>query len=69
MRIERSGDLIFWTYHMVDWKKTSQEPSGVKCVQCGGEMMKVEPVTDSKGARYDGLVCHICKRVIWVKDT
>jgi DNA-directed RNA polymerase subunit RPC12/RpoP len=53
---------------MVDWKKTGQEPSGVKCVQCGNEMSRVEPVTDDKGERYGGLVCHNCKRVIWVKD-
>jgi uncharacterized protein with PIN domain len=67
VRIERSGDLIFWTYYMVDWEKTAQTPSDAKCVQCGGPMNNVEPVTDEKGRSFEGLVCHKCKRVIWAK--
>jgi DNA-directed RNA polymerase subunit RPC12/RpoP len=67
VKVERSGDLIFWTYYMVDWGKVAQIPSDVKCLQCGEPMSNVEPVTDSKGKSYDGLVCHRCKRVIWVK--
>jgi len=67
VRIEHSGDLIFWTYYMVDWKKTSQTPSEMKCLQCGDLMNRVEPVTDNKGVSYDGLVCHKCKRVLWAK--
>jgi len=67
MKIENPGDLVFWTYHMIDWKKVRQSPSDQKCVQCGGQLIEVEPVSDSKGRNYDGFVCHACKRVIWVK--
>ncbi len=68
MKIEKAGDLVFWTYHMVDWGKVKQTPSQTRCVQCGGRMMDVEPVEDSAGSRYAGLVCHACKRVLWVKE-
>jgi uncharacterized protein with PIN domain len=69
VKIERAGDLIYWSYHMVDWTKIQQSCSSQKCVQCGGPMMKVEQVEDAKGSRYDGIVCHACKRVIWAKRT
>jgi len=67
MKIERSGDLIFWTYHMVNWGKVVQTKSDQRCVQCGGQMNAVEAVGDEKGLVYEGLVCHNCKRVLWVK--
>ena len=67
MKIEKAGDLIFWTYYMLDWKTVEQTPSGQKCVQCGGEMLRVGPMEDSKGKKYDGMVCHSCKLVLWVK--
>ena len=69
MKIGRSGDLMFRTYYMVDWSKTVQTPSETKCVQCGGAMNEVEPVTDDSGKSYSGLVCHACKRVLWFKDS
>ena len=67
MRVEKPGDLIFLTYYMVDWNKTRQEPSDLRCAQCGGPMNKVEPVVVEAGRRFDGYVCHSDKRVIWVK--
>jgi uncharacterized protein with PIN domain len=65
VKIKKGGDLIFWTYYMVDWSSVVQTPSDHRCVQCGGKMMKVGPVEDAKGSKYDGLVCHTCKRVVW----
>ena len=67
MRIEKAGDLIFMTYFMLDWSKVKQTPSEVKCADCGDPMSLGEPAIDSKGARYDGYVCHRDKRLIWVK--
>lgn len=68
VKAERPGDLTYLTYYMVDWAKTGQSPSDVRCMQCGGEMKKVEPVTDGSGRAYDGMVCHSCKRVLWVRS-
>jgi len=68
VKIERSGDLIFWTYFMVNWDKVKQSPSDQKCVQCGRAMNRVEPVRDSKGLEYDGYVCHEDKRVVWTRS-
>lgn len=68
MKVEKPSDLIFWTYHMVNWTKAKQTPSVQKCVQCGREMMSVGPVEDSIGSKFEGLVCHSCKRVIWARS-
>jgi hypothetical protein len=67
VRVDKAGDLIFMTYFMVDWKRAKQEPSEMKCAQCGGLMNKVEPVVDTAGRKYDGYVCHVDKRVIWAR--
>ena len=67
VRVERPGDLIYMTYFMVDWSKVKQEPSLMKCTQCGGPMNKVEPFVDAAGKEYDGYVCHADKRVIWAR--
>jgi hypothetical protein len=67
VRIEKSGDLIYWTYFMIDWEKVKQTPSDVKCSECGSPMCLAEPAIDAKGNRYDGYVCHTDKRVVWVK--
>lgn len=61
------GSPMYWTYFMVKWDETRQTPSDQKCVQCGGKMNSVEPVTDSKGSKYEGTVCHNCRRVLWVR--
>jgi hypothetical protein len=68
VRVEKSGDLIFWTYYMIDWEKVKQLPSDMKCAECGRPMSLVEPAIDSKGKKYDGYVCHTDKRVVWVKS-
>lgn len=66
---EDSNDLLFQTYYMVDWEKAVQSKSASKCVTCGGEMKKVAPVRDRSGRLYDGMVCHHCKTVFWVRQT
>ena len=68
MRVDNAGDLIYWTYFMVDWEKVGQVPSDQKCAQCGKIMLKVEPAVDPKGASYDGYVCHDDKRLVWVRS-
>lgn len=52
---------------MVDWGTALQTDSENTCVSCGARMKKVEPVRDGKGLVYDGLVCHNCKMVYWLK--
>ncbi len=68
VKIDKAGDLIYMTYYMIDWDKVGQKLSDQKCVQCGAPMKEVEPAVDSKGSRYNGLVCHACRRVIWAKS-
>lgn len=69
VRIERAGDLIYWTYFMVDWSKVEQEPSDVKCSECGETMMRGEPALDPKGRRYECYVCHKDKKLYWVRGS
>jgi hypothetical protein len=52
---------------MLDWNKTKQEPSGERCVKCASRMYRILGAKDSKGKDYDGLVCHECKTVIWIR--
>ena len=68
MKIKDSGDLIYWTYYMVDWSKVKEEPSDIPCTECGAMMAKAEPAVDSRGLRYDGYVCHKDKKLIWVRS-
>ncbi len=65
--MEKAGDLIYWTYFMLDWTKVRQEDSDLKCADCGRPMKKTEPAIDAKGTNYDGYVCHADKRVVWLK--
>ena len=67
MRVEKAGDLMFFTYYMIKWDRVKQEPSDVRCTDCGQSMYQAEPAIDSMGHRYDGYVCHTDKRLIWVK--
>ncbi len=67
MKVDKAADLMFWTYFMVDWSKVGQEPSDMKCAQCGKPMNQVEQAVDSSGKRFDGYVCHPDKRLIWVR--
>jgi uncharacterized protein with PIN domain len=67
LEIDSAGDLIFRTYYMVDWKTALQTDSDSACISCGTRMKKVEPYRDRKGLVYDGLVCHSCKTIYWLK--
>jgi hypothetical protein len=67
MKVGSAGDLIYWTYFMIDWSKVKQLPSDQPCAQCGALMAKGEQAEDSRGQRYDCYVCHTDKRVVWVK--
>ena len=66
MEIEDAGDLIYFTYYMMDWHKVSQTPTGARCVTCDQEMFKVE-VRDRKGLEFEGSICHHCKTILWVR--
>lgn len=68
MEIDDAGELLFRTYYMMDWKTVGQTVSDRLCVSCGGKMKKVGPVRDKKGLVYEGLVCHKCKVVFWLKQ-
>jgi len=65
MEIEDSTALIYYTYFMMNWGEVSQSPSDIKCLSCGGAMMRVEPVRDKKGVVFEGIVCHNCKTLLW----
>jgi hypothetical protein len=67
LKVDRADDLIFWTYFMIDWKKVEQTPSDQECSECGHPMSKAEEATDSKGQKFDCYVCHVDKRVIWLR--
>lgn len=67
MEIDDAGELLFRTYYMMDWKTVPQTSSGRLCVRCSGEMKEVGPVRDKKGLIYEGLVCHNCKAIFWLK--
>jgi hypothetical protein len=67
LKIEKAGDLIFWTYYMFDWSKVGQRPSGFDCAECGRPMLLGEQAVDAKGQKYDSYVCHNDKRLTWVK--
>jgi hypothetical protein len=58
---------LYLTYFMLDWDKVQQSPCDQKCAECGGAMSKTEPVVDSKGLEYEGYVCHLDKRVVWLR--
>jgi len=65
---DEEGDLLFRTYHMVDWTRVPQTPSQDRCVTCGGAMRRVEPFLDRNGVSYGGRVCHSCRVVFWLRQ-
>jgi uncharacterized protein with PIN domain len=67
MDIDNAGDLIYYTYYMLDWNKVKQTQSGDRCITCGGPLNRLEIARDKKGKEYEGTVCHRCKMVLWVK--
>ena len=68
MKLTDGVDLLSWTYFMVDWKEVAQTPTSTRCVQCGGQMSETGPVKDARGGTYSGVVCHACRRVLWVRE-
>jgi len=52
---------------MMKWEEVHQAMSDQRCTLCGKPMMRTEPLTDDKGASYEGYVCHGDKQVTWVK--
>ena len=67
MKVKQAGDLIFMTYHMVDWKSEPQANSRRACSECGREMRMIVAEVGDKRVTYEGLACHSCKRLTWVK--
>lgn len=67
MNVERAGDLVYVTYFMVNWKEERETPSDQQCTECGKSMGRLEASVDEGGARYEGLVCHSCKRLTWLR--
>jgi uncharacterized protein with PIN domain len=68
VKVERVGDLMFVTYYMVDWTQEKETPSGKRCAECGGEMGELEATTRDGRSAYAGLVCHKCKRLLWLRN-
>ncbi len=58
---------MFLTYYMVKWEEVEQHQSEQRCTICSGPLMRTETVTDQKGSRYEGYVCHNDKQVTWVR--
>lgn len=58
---------MFLTYYMLKWNEIEQEDSDQRCTECGLPMKKTERVIDPKGLGYEGYVCHVDKRVTWVR--
>jgi len=58
---------MFLTYFMMKWDEVEQHESSQMCTLCGKPMMQTEPVTDEKGANYEGYVCHPDKQITWVR--
>jgi len=58
---------MWLTYFMIKWDEVKQNESDQKCTVCGKPLKKTEAITDEKGRRYEGFVCHIDKQVTWVK--
>lgn len=68
VKVEHPGDLMYLTYYMINWEDARQSPSEQRCLQCGRPMQRVEAEVVREGLRYEGLVCHVCKRVLWVRQ-
>ena len=60
---------MFVTYFMVDWKEEKVRPSGRLCTECGNEMGSLEANVGAGQTAFEGLVCHNCKRLVWLRMT
>lgn len=58
---------VFLTYFMVKWHEVQQHESEQKCQVCGRQLNRTEELVDSKGAKYEGYVCHHDRQVTWVR--
>lgn len=67
MKVGSAGDLMYVTYFMVRWDEEKESPSDRACVECGSMMGRLEAHVREGDARYEGLVCHNCKRLTWVR--
>ena len=67
MKVETAGDLVYRTYYMVNWKDETQAQTAQPCTECGREMSRIEADVGGRRGAYEGLVCHSCKRVTWVR--
>ena len=67
MKVEQASDLAYQTYYMVRWESEPQMPSRQRCSDCGREMSSIEALVGNQLVGYEGLVCHRCKRVTWVR--
>jgi uncharacterized protein with PIN domain len=67
MDVDNAGDLIYFTYYMLNWSSVKQIRSEDRCVTCGEPLNRLEIARDKKGQEYEGTVCHRCKTVLWVK--
>lgn len=67
MNVEHAGDLMFLTYFMVNWKKEPQTQTSQPCSDCGREMRSIVANVGDGHSEYEGLVCHQCKRVVWMR--
>jgi uncharacterized protein with PIN domain len=68
VKVERAGDLMYVTYYMVDWKKEKENPSNQRCPECGKTMGRLEAFVGEGESGYEGLVCHNCKRLVWLRE-
>ena len=60
---------MWLTYFMVKWDEVTQFASDQRCTDCGKPLKRTEPFTDPKGVGYEGYVCHLDKRVTWLKTS
>jgi hypothetical protein len=68
LNIEDTSELIYVTYYMIEWDKVKQELSEMKCVECGNALYETEYFEDKRKKRFRGMVCHKCRRVLWLKS-
>lgn len=58
---------MFVTYFMLDWGEEKESPSDRSCAECGNKMGSVEASVGEGGGSYEGLVCHRCRRLTWLR--
>lgn len=59
---------MYLTYFMINWRDAEQSRAEEHCMQCSRQMSKLEVLVGKENLIYAGLVCHNCKRVLWVKS-